>query len=75
MNAVPVNLYSRVTMNLEIVVLNCQKCNQCLTGHKSPRFLFEGVLCHCHCLLVGQVMSPYHSDQMFQRSQVSRVAL
>ena len=27
-NAVPVTLYSRVTMNVEIVVLNCQKCNQ-----------------------------------------------
>ena len=27
-NAVPFALYSRVTMNDEIVVLNCQKCNQ-----------------------------------------------
>ena len=26
-NAVPVSLYSRDTMNVEIVVLNCQKCN------------------------------------------------
>ena len=26
-NAVPVTLYSRVTVNVEIVVLNCQKCN------------------------------------------------
>ena len=34
-NAVPFTLYSRVTMNDEIVVLNCQKCNQCLTGRKS----------------------------------------
>ena len=25
--------------------------------------------------LFGQVMSPYHSDQMSQRSQVSRIAL
>ena len=31
----PVTLYSRVTMNVEIVVLNCQKCNQCLTCHMS----------------------------------------
>ena len=31
-NAVPFTLYSRVTMNDEIVVLNCQKCNQCLTN-------------------------------------------
>ena len=29
----------------------------------------------CHCLFLGQVMSPHHSDQMSQRSQVSRVAL
>ena len=34
-NAVPFTLKSRVTMNDKIVVLNCQKCNQCLTGHKS----------------------------------------
>ena len=27
-NAVPVTLYSKVTMNVEIVDLNCQKCNQ-----------------------------------------------
>ena len=36
-NAVPFTLYSRVTMNDEIVVLNCQKCNQCLTYHKSSK--------------------------------------
>ena len=38
-NAVPVALYSRVTMIVNIVVLNCQKCNQCLKcqilGHKN----------------------------------------
>ena len=27
-----------VTMNLEIVVLNCQKCNQSLKGHKSLEY-------------------------------------
>ena len=43
-NAVPVTLYSRVTMNVEIVVLNCQKCNQCLKCHKSFGLVFEGVL-------------------------------
>ena len=32
-------------------------------------------ICLCHCLFVGQVLSPYHSDQMSQRSQVSRIAL
>ena len=42
-NAVPVTLYSRVTVNLESVVLNCQKYNQCLKGHKSPVLFFEDV--------------------------------
>ena len=32
-------------------------------------------ICLCHCLFFGQVMSPHHSDQMSQRSQVSRIAL
>ena len=41
-NAVPVTLYSRVTVNVEIGVLNCQKCNQCLKGHKSLGLFFEG---------------------------------
>ena len=36
-NAVPVTLYSRVTLN---VVLNCQKCNQC---HKCQGSGFEDV--------------------------------
>ena len=31
--------------------------------------------CLCLCLLVGHLMSPHHSDQMSQRSQVSRIAL
>ena len=31
--------------------------------------------CHFHCLFVCQAMSPHHSDQMSQRSQVFRVAL
>ena len=31
--------------------------------------------CLCHCLFFGQVMSPHNSDQMSQRSQVSRVTL
>ena len=43
-NAVPVTLYSRVTMNVEIVVLNCQKCILCLKGHKSLDLLLEGAL-------------------------------
>ena len=32
-------------------------------------------LCLCYCLFFGQVMYPHHSDQMSQKSQVSRVAL
>ena len=40
-----VTLYWRITMSFEIVVLNCQKCNQCLiNGLKSLGLLFEGVL-------------------------------
>ena len=31
-------------MNVEIVVLNSQKCNQCLKAHKSLGLFFEGVL-------------------------------
>ena len=63
-----------------IVVLNYQKCDQYLKDHKCLGLLlrvFSKCLCqcHCHCLFVGHVMSPHHSDQMSQRSQVSRVAL
>ena len=43
-NAVPVALYLRVTVNIEIVVLNCLKCNQCLKGHKSLGLFCAGVL-------------------------------
>ena len=50
-NAVPITLYSRVTIVIvivNIVVLNCQKCNECLrcqvSGHKSLESNFEGVL-------------------------------
>ena len=43
-NAVPVTLYSRVTVNVEIVFLNCQKCNQCLKAHKFLGLFFEGVI-------------------------------
>ena len=43
-NAVPVTLYSRVTVNVESVVLNCQKYNQCLKCHKSHGLFFEDVL-------------------------------
>ena len=32
-------------------------------------------ICLCHCIFVGQVIAAHHSDQMYQRSQVSRTAL
>ena len=38
-NAVSVTLYSRVTVNLQIVVINCQKCNQCLKGQTVCRIV------------------------------------
>ena len=43
-NVVPVTLYSRVTVNVESVVLNCQKYNQCLKCHKSQGLFFEDFL-------------------------------
>ena len=30
-------------MDVKIVVLNCQKCNECLNCHKFPGLLFEAV--------------------------------
>ena len=73
MNAVAVTPYSRVTMNVDIVVLNRQKCNQCLKVHKSLGLLFGGVHnghkslgCshgHCQCLFwSGYVSSSLLSD-------------
>ena len=61
-NAVPVTLYWRVTVNVEMVVLNCHVCNQCLSGHNAS-------MC---CLFVGRVISPHHSGQM---SQILRVVI
>ena len=47
--------------------------------------VFFKCICHCHCLsiclcirsylFVGQVMFSHHSDQMSQRSKVSKIAL
>ena len=49
-NAVPITLYSRVAVNDEIVVLNCQKCNQCLKCHKSLGYDHSfRVFSQCHC--------------------------
>ena len=63
-------------INIARIVLNCQRCKECLNVHKSLGLLFETVLqilwhclCNCHCLFVGQVMSPPHSDHMAQETQ------
>ena len=64
-----------VTMNAEILVLNCQKCKQCLKWFHVSRIalsLFSVVgffIFFCH------VMSSNHSDQMSQSSRVSKVIL
>ena len=62
----------------EIAILKCQKFNEYYNVHRSLGLilrLFSKCLCLCHCLFVGQVKSPHHSDQMSQRSQVSEGAL
>ena len=48
-NAVPCpSLFKGHNVNVDIVVLNCHKCNQCLkcqvSGHKSLGLLSEGAL-------------------------------
>ena len=66
-----------------IQVLNCQNCSQCLKCHKSLGLLLWGVLwlCPCICLCICLcnfflVMSCLLiTEQMSQRSQVSRIAL
>ena len=67
---------------VHIAVLNCQKCNQCLKCHKSLGMLFEGainvfviVFVFVPLFVIVFVMSPHLSDQIYQRSQVSRIAL
>ena len=57
--------------------------NKCLKGHKSLELLLGGVLKMSLSLSLylslsiffGHVMSSHHSEQMSQRSQVSRIAL
>merc|ERR1712020_535651 len=51
--------------------------NKCLKGHKSLGLLLECVLKMSLSLSIyfGHVMSSHHSEQMSQRSQVSRIAL
>ena len=38
------------------------------------KYIFN-CLCLCHCLFVGQVMFPHHSDQMSQWLKVPKIAL
>ena len=65
--------------HVQIVVLNCWKCNQCLKGHKSLGLLFEGVLQLSLSLHFSLSLSlslsfcssgyvSHHSDQKYQRS-------
>ena len=70
-NAVPFTLNSRVTMNDEIVVLNCQKCNQCLTGHKS-RIIHSGCFLNVIVLIVFIVLTV---PQKIQKIQTFRSGL
>ena len=63
------SLFKGHNVNVNIVVLNCQKCNQCLkcqvSGHKSLGLLFEDVfqmLLSLSFFFVGQVMSYYMSQ-------------
>ena len=60
---------------VDIVVLNCQKCNQCLicqvSGHKS-------LGCSLNVMFIvivyfGQVMSPHHSHQMSHKGAKDEV--
>ena len=43
-------------MNVEMVVLNCHVCNQCLSGHKSLGLLFE-VFSKCNCHFKNQCIN------------------
>ena len=61
--------------DVEIVVLMCQKCNECLTMSQVSLGLFSKCLYICHCLFVGQVMSDHHSDHVPKVWEVSRTAL
>ena len=77
------SLFKGRNVIVNIVVLNCQTCNQCLkcqvSGHKSLELLWN----FSKNLNVfrksetehGQVMSPRHSDNISQGLQVSGIAL
>ena len=82
------SLFKGHYVNVDNVVLNCLKCNHCLKSQVSRISSFVVFclclclclylclcLCFCHFLFVGQMMSPHHSDQMYQMSQISRCCL
>ena len=67
-------------MNVEIVVLKCQKCNaitnKFLNVYKSLGLrMISKCLCICLCLFVGHGVSPHHPDCMPQGGQVSMVVV
>ena len=46
------------SINVEILVLNCQKCNQCLKGLLDCSLrVFSNLLCHCLCLICKACLS------------------
>ena len=61
-------------MNVDIIVLNCQKCNQCLKSSlrsQVSRTALWGCSLNVMVKVIvivhfGQVMSPHHPDQMSQ---------
>ena len=55
-------------MNVVIVVINCQKCNERLNGYKQVSWI-------AFCPFFGSGLVSPHSDQMSQRSQFCRSAL
>ena len=61
--SLPVYYFNFIIMKTSQFVKKCHEC------HKSP------CICHCLCLSVGQVTCPHHSDQLSERSEVSRTAL
>ena len=62
----------RCSQNVFVITLN-----KCLKGHKSLGLLLGDVLKMSLSLSIffGYVMSSHHSEQMSQRSKVSRIAL
>ena len=57
------------------IVKNCQKCQNSQKLSKLSKIVKSCQNCKKNCQNLGQVMFPHHSDQMSQRSQVSRIAL